>query len=359
MGQLERDREFLVLLVHHGHLERADAEQLLPRLAAGESLDDLLEEVVGWEPRLVAKMRRTNAGEIPEIPGYQIVGKIGTGGTADVFRAREKESGRALALKVLKPRATAEPATLRSFIEEAKLLQRLDHPGLVKGYGVARSGKVYFNRMELVSGRTALEWLDDGREFSEEEALRIALELAEVMCFLEEQCVVHRDVKPGNVMLTESGSLKLIDLGFAQQGDSGQAGQVAEHAESTVGTVAYLSPEQARGSSADSRSDIYSLGVSLFHIVVGRLPFDSSDDREVLRMQVMESLSSPELRKRGISPHLHYFIERMMAKEAEHRFQNWAELIREVREQLEGRESLDFEADARAAHTRSPRRRRR
>jgi serine/threonine-protein kinase len=112
--------------------------------------------------------------------------------------------------------------------------------------------------------------------------------------------------------------------------------------------VAYLSPEQARGgASADIRSDIYSLGISLFHIVVGRLPFQGSDDRETLRKQVMESLCSPELKGRGISAHVHYFIEKMVAKEAEARYQSWEELIEDVRGQLAGREDLDFERGAR------------
>ena len=91
------------------------------------------------------------------------------------------------------------------------------------------------------------------------------------------------------------------------------------------------------------RSDIYSLGVTLFHLVVGRLPFESSNDSEVLRMQVMQSLSSPELKGRGFSPHLHYFIEKMMAKEAELRYQSWKELIDDIRAQLEGRDKLEYE----------------
>jgi serine/threonine-protein kinase len=150
-------------------------------------------------------------------------------------------------------------------------------------------------------------------------------------------------VKPGNIMLAGDGRLKLIDLGFA-----GRPDQAANPEDSAVGTVQYLSPEQARGGAiADMRSDIYSLGVTLFHLVVGRLPFQSSDDQEVLRMQVMQSLSSPELKSRGLSHHLHYFIEKMMAKDLEARYQSWSELIDDVRGQIEGRDSLDFERNAR------------
>ncbi len=342
MTSVKEELQYLALLVHRGHLGRAEAEALLPRVQGGVLLDELLENELAWDPRLVKKLRRTRAGEIPEIPGYAILGKLGTGGTADVFRARELKSGRLLALKVLNEKCARQPAVRQAFIGEARMLERLAHPGLVGCQGVAKSGTTLFSRLELIEGRTLLEELDSGRAFDEAAALRIVLEVAEVLSYLEGQGVVHRDVKPGNVMLTRASKVKLIDLGFAAEG-----GASTPH-EGAVGTVAYLSPEQARGgASADSRSDIYSLGVTLFHLVVGRLPFESSDDRELLRMQIMDSLSSPELKGRGISPHLHYFIEKMMAKVAAHRYQSFDELATDIREQLEGRDSLDFEGDAR------------
>ncbi len=331
------EMKFLALLVHRGHLERGDAEKILPRLQEGDQLDALLEEVVGWEPDFVDKMRRTRGGEIPEIPGYEVLGSLGSGGTADVFRVREKRTARPLALKVLRPDAARNAATRKAFIAEARMLETLDHPGLVKGYGVARSGTVYFNRLELVEGKTLLELLDEGRRFEEAVALRILLEAAEVLKYLGEEHVVHRDVKPGNIMLTANARVKLIDLGFAAGQD-----EVTNPNDSAVGTVAYLSPEQARGgAAADIRSDIYSLGVTLFQLLFGRLPFEGDDD-EVLRKQVMERLSSPELKSLGVSPHTHYFIEKMMAKEVEVRYQDWDELIGDIRSQLEGRESLDW-----------------
>ena len=347
------DLSFLALLVHRGVLGRDAAEKLVPELKRGESLDALLEQRVGWDAAEIRRLRRTRAGEIPEIPGYEVGQRIGTGGTADVFQAREKKTNRLMALKVLKPACAAQPATLKAFVSEARLLERLEHPGLVRGFGVAKSGRTVFARMARVDGRTLLEELDDGRTFAEEEALGIVLEVAEALAYLEQQGIVHRDVKPGNIMLTRAGRVILIDLGFAGCGE-----EDPPPADSTVGTVAYLSPEQARGgAAADSRSDIYSLGLSLFHIVVGRLPFESSDDREVLRMQIMESLSSPELKGRGISPLLQYFIEKMVAKDAGDRYQSWSELIDDVRSNVAGRDSLDFEKEARGRSSRSQRRR--
>lgn len=332
------DLQFLALLVHRGQLERNEAESLVPRLKDGEPLDDLLMDVVGKEEAWVRKMRRTQAGEIPEIPGYEVLGRAGHGGTADVFRVREKKTGSTLALKVLNPQCTRDPQQRKAFIAEAKLLHSLEHPGLVSGLGVARSGSTYFTRMEFIEGSTLLEILDRGQALDEGPALRIILEVSDVLRFLHGEGVIHRDVKPGNIMLTNDGKVKLIDLGFAAEEDDQTSAE-----DSAVGTVAYLSPEQAKGgAAADLRSDIYSLGVTLFQLVIGRLPFDSSDDREVLRMQVMDSLSSPELKGRKLSPHLHYFIEKMMAKDKDLRYQSWSELMEDIEGQLKGRETLDY-----------------
>ncbi|MFN0242331.1 MAG: serine/threonine-protein kinase [Planctomycetota bacterium] len=351
------DVQFLALLVHHGQLPREQAEGLLAELKRGAALDALLAERLGWSAPEIGRLRRTRAGEIPEIPGYEIAARLGAGGTSDVFRAREKKTERVLALKVLKPAAAANAKTRAAFVSEARLLEKLDHPGLIKGFGVAKSGTLYFSRLECVEGSTLLELLDGGQSFREDVALRIVLAAAEVLAYLGEQQVVHRDIKPGNIMLDQNGAVKLIDLGFAAESHGGE-----NAADSAVGTVAYLSPEQARGGAiADIRSDIYSLGVTLFHVVVGRLPFESSDDAEVLRMQVMSSLSSPELKGRGLSPHLHYFIEKMMAKEASVRYQSWEELIEDIGAQLQGRESLEFDGDGEAQPRKSanrPRRRR-
>jgi len=336
-----QDVDFLALLVHYGHLDKHQARGLVPELKAGAGLDELLEDELGWDAARIAELRRTRAGELISIPGYEIRERVGVGGTANVFLAQDKKTKRSLVLKVLKPEASAHKPTLQAFVQEAKLLQRLEHPGLVKGAGVARSGQTYFCRLEHVRGSTLLELLEGGHDFDESRALDVVLKVAEALQYLESEGIVHRDVKPGNIMLDERGRVVLIDLGFAAEGGASASGGAA------AGTVAYLSPEEARGGAqADSRSDIYSLGISLFHLVVGRLPFESSDDREVLRMQIMESLSSRELKGRSISVHTQYFIEKMVAKEVADRYQNWDELIRDIREQLEGFDAMDFKSGA-------------
>ncbi|MBK7875673.1 MAG: serine/threonine protein kinase [Planctomycetes bacterium] len=361
---LPDDTRFLALLVHRGWIGRGEAELLLPLLKGGEPLDGLLATRLKWSAAEIARLRRTNAGEIPEIPGYDVIAKLGTGGTADVFRALDKKSGRIVALKVLKPECVRNDAIRQAFVREARLLEALEHPGLVKGFGVARHNTTYFARLECIDGSTLLEILDQGHPFGEEEALRIVLSVAETMSYLAGKELVHRDVKPGNVMLDSSGRVKLIDLGFAASTDAAAPGAGSDAGApapgTAVGTVAYLSPEQARGgAAADLRSDVYSLGVTLFHLVVGRLPFEGSKDSEVLRKQVTQALSSPELKSRGFSPHLAYFVQKMMAKEADIRYQSWKELVDDIQSQLAGREHLDFEKDAAERPRTPPPRRRR
>ncbi|MEL6908067.1 MAG: serine/threonine-protein kinase, partial [Planctomycetota bacterium] len=297
MADAAEEVRYLAKLVHRGHLSREEAEPLLARLKEGEDLDDLLSGDVGWDDDRIALMRRTDAGERPEIPGHEILDRLGVGGTADVFRARELKGGRTVALKILKDDYGKDAREVKAFVEEARLLERLDHTGLVKGYGPAKTGATFLSRMEVVEGRTLQEYLDEGHLFDEDAAFRIILEVAEVLRYMVGEGLVHRDVKPGNIMLTDNGAVKVIDLGFCASEDSCDREGVAR------GTVQYLSPEQAEGGAqADPRSDIYALGVTLYQIAIGSLPFEGDCDEDTLRMHVMERLSSPELKGRSSSP---------------------------------------------------------
>jgi serine/threonine protein kinase len=362
------DPDFLALLVHHGRLTRERASGLLARCGAGESMDLLVGEALDLTPAAVAKLRRTRCGERPELPGYRLEQHLGRGGSADVWRAVLLETRSPVALKVLRAELSHDPRQVRAFVAEARLLERLDHEGLVRCHGVARCADTYFMRLELIDGLTLLQHLERSHAFPEAEALRIVLDVARALEHLEEQGVVHRDVKPGNVMLRRNGRAVLIDLGFAVELEPAAGGLARAAAEgaaegaatpAAAGTVAYLSPEEAAGSStADCRSDIYSLGVSLFHLLVGRLPFEGQDRRELLEKHIFASLDGPELRGRNVSPHTQYFIEKMMAKDANDRYQSWAELIRDVSAQLEGRAAFARDPQLPPNRPRSGRRRR-
>jgi serine/threonine-protein kinase len=154
-------------------------------------------------------------------------------------------------------------------------------------------------------------------------------QVAGVLAHLKAQHLVHRDLKPGNLMLTAEGRVVLIDLGFAVC--SGQATASA----TTVGTVEYIAPEQARGeANLDSRADIYSLGATLYHLVVGEPPFSGEARADVLQQQVFAEISSEKIKALRLSPRLHYFIEKMMAKDREVRYQEPAEIVADLEEKL-------------------------
>jgi serine/threonine-protein kinase len=325
-----RDQEFLAQLVHAGWLDRNAARELMTR-AGQEPLEALLAALGGWDEKQLAWLRRTKAMGAPEIPGYLMGERLGAGGTAEVWAAQRQKDFARVALKIQKPALARDPVATQRFLEEAKVLQQLQHPGIVRGLRAFRFLGLCILEMERVPGRTLEEWLEDGRTFSETEALKIVLEVARALEGLRAAGLVHRDLKPGNIMISREGTVKLIDLGFAGHGMDGSSG-----AGSTLGTPAYLAPEQARGEAdLDGRADIYSLGATLYHLVVGRLPFAAADDQEMLRKQVLAGLDGGALKGGRVSPALHYFIEKMMAKDREVRYATPAALAEDLAAHLE------------------------
>jgi serine/threonine-protein kinase len=179
-----------------------------------------------------------------------------------------------------------------------------------------------------VDGATVEERIEQDGPFDERLALYVTREVAKALVYLHRRGVIHRDLKPGNFLLTEAGEVKIIDLGLAKLA----AGMTKDSDPGlTVGTVEYLSPEQARGlEDVDGRSDIYSLGVSLFHMMVGEVPFKGESNQEVIAKQVLQALESPKLKSRSVSAYTHYFIQRMMAKDRRDRFQTPEEIVTEI-----------------------------
>ena len=278
---------------------------------------------------------RTGGDDLPDVPGMSFVCKLGEGGTADVYRMRA-EDGHTEAVKVLKSELCADAAIVRGFTEEASLLKRLEHPNVVKGYRVGRLGGRYFFFMEDVDGPTLMDKIRQGGAFDEDGALFVVLQVARALEYLRGQGLVHRDIKPGNILVTPDNAVKVIDLGFA----AGSA-QGGESSATTSGTAAYLSPEQAMGQTdLDVRSDIYSLGATLYQLVLGELPF-AGDDEELVQKAVLEGLSAEKTKGGRISPHMHYFIERMMAKDRNNRYQDPQELMADIEAQISGKKTLE------------------
>jgi serine/threonine protein kinase len=278
---------------------------------------------------------RTDGEDVPELSGFRYLRKLGEGGTANVF-AIQKGDAPVVAVKILHEDIAADEAQVRAFLGEAKLLQSLKHDNVVRGHKAGRLGGRYLSIMETVPGRTLQEAIAEGGAFTEDEALYVVLQVARALEYLRSQGVVHRDIKPGNLMVTPDNAVKVIDLGFALAGDDASGDGTA------TGTAAFLSPEQARGQAdLDVRSDIYALGATLYQLVLGELPF-SGDDEELVQKAVLEGLSAEATKGGQISAHMHYFIEKMMAKDRDVRYQSPQELMADIERQIEGKKSLDF-----------------
>jgi serine/threonine-protein kinase len=274
------------------------------------------------------------------IPGYQVLSKIASGGTALVFKAKDIKNNRLVALKILYPKTVENKTLLASFIKEAKLLIKFNHPNIVKGYNAGTFNQLYFLAMEYIEGKSVGELLKERGKLKEDLAIDIILQTAQALDYMQNQGIIHRDIKPDNLLyLDVTRILKLCDLGFAQQMDAGHRSS----SETTCGTPQYMSPEQAKGQSdLDVRSDIYSLGATLYHLVTGETPFKGSDNLEIMAKQVLDELQSGAIKNSRFSPLTLYFIEKMMAKEKEIRYQNAREVIEDIQTELSGFKSLEF-----------------
>lgn len=280
-------------------------------------------------------------------PGYRVIERIGVGGTATVFKAVERKPPmRHVALKVLLPSKARDPRFVRWFQSEARYLIEFDHPNIVRGYEVgvvdAPNVPLHYFAMEFVEGESVQQIIDRDGAIPERRAIEIILQAARALEYIQSKGLVHRDIKPDNLMILKDGTVKLLDLGFAIPIGSGANWEEG----TTSGTVQYMSPEQAQGErDLDVRSDIYSLGCTLYHMVMGEVPFSGNDSLEIMAKQVLEALDSTEIKNRRISRHMHYFIERMMSKQKDFRYASPTELIADITEQLEGFDSLEFDPE--------------
>ena len=254
--------------------------------------------------------------------GYVIEKQIGQGGLGSIWLGRHHMLETLFAIKVLDPEvAEAKPEYVKRFVREAKLATRIRHPNLVAvhdaGYDLSRG--VYFLVMDYVKGDTLRSTIAFGGAQSEKEAVRIVLQVADVLAAAQRFGMVHRDLKPENIMLTAEGTVKLLDLGIAKT--SGGIDSLKTTAKSLFGTPAYISPEQALDSSSvDTRADVYSLGVILFELLCGRRPYMDDVPAKVLQ-QLLDPSPIPDVRTFNdkVSPELSAVVSRMCAKNREER----------------------------------------
>lgn len=267
----------------------------------------------------------------PVIEGYKIISKIGEGATSVVWKAHQISLDRPVVIKVLSDKLSQEPDDIKMFISEAQTTARLRHNGIVQVYdfGRTKNDGRYFLVMELVAGYTVGEWVRRRGRLKEADAIVIAYHVSEALQYAWEQAhVIHCDIKPDNLMVDADGTIKVMDLGLAHIVFAKGASPAGLDKDMVMGTPNYMSPEQAEGTGdLDCRADIYGLGMTLYHIVTGVLPYGTGDMLAILDKQVKTPLESPQVLNPELSPDITNMILKMTAKNKADRFQSWSEVL--------------------------------
>jgi serine/threonine protein kinase len=247
---------------------------------------------------------------------YEILDRLGQGGMGQVYHARDVLLGRLVALKVLWPHLAASEAAQERFRREARAAARLNHPAVVAVYDHGADEDLQFLVMEHVEGRTLKEMLAEEGPLTPDRAVAVAIGLADALAAAHAAGIVHRDIKPGNVIVCSDGSVKVMDFGIAR---AVTAETVSETA-AVVGTAAYLSPEQAAGGRVDARTDLYALGVVLYEMLVGEPPFTGETPVAVAYKHLHDEPLPPSERSPGIPRPLDRIVARAMAKDPDERY---------------------------------------
>lgn len=279
--------------------------------------------------RLKRSIKETKAAS-HQIPGYKILGKLGAGAMAVVYKARQLSLDRAVAIKVLPKRFSENPDYVNRFYKEGRAAAKLNHPNIVQAVDVGEAGGYHYFVMEYVEGKTIYDDLATGKIFSEDEALEIIIQVTKALEHAHARNLIHRDVKPKNVMITDSGLVKLADMGLARETSDIKA---AEHeAGKAFGTPYYIAPEQIRGElDIDARADIYATGCTLYHMITGKVPYEADNPSDVMRKHLREQLVPPDHINTTLSAGISEVVEVMMAKNRDERYTT----AEELREDLE------------------------
>ena len=258
---------------------------------------------------------------------YKILEKIGTGGMAIVYKAHDGVLDRDVAVKVLRQAFDSESAIVSNFIKEARSSASLVHPNVVSVYDVCEHGGFNYMVMELVDGKTLKEYIKKNPRLPWHEACNYAIQIGQGIQAAHERNIIHRDIKPQNIIMDSSGTLKVTDFGIAKavEGDKAIAGGTA------MGSVHYISPEQARGGFTDFRSDIYSLGVVLYEMLAGRVPFDGDDPVFVALMHIESEPINVKCVNMDIPSDLAYVTMKAMNREPGKRYQKIQDFLEDLR----------------------------
>jgi serine/threonine-protein kinase len=285
--------------------------------------------------RLRKQVEAERSGQ--QIPGFKIQAKVGAGAMAAVFKAKQISLDRLVAIKVLPRKFNGNRQFIERFYAEGRAAAQLNHPNIVQAYDVGRAGEFHYFVMEYVEGGTVHDQIVSAKRFEEREALDIVINIADALQHAHEKGLIHRDVKPKNIMKTKSGVAKLADLGLARAIDDKDAA-LAEKGKA-YGTPYYISPEQIRGEvNVGPQADIYSLGATLYHMITGNVPFDGKNPKEVMEKHLKDQLVPPDHVNPRLSAGISEVVEMMMAKSRRDRYKSCADLLVDLRAIVRGEE---------------------
>jgi serine/threonine-protein kinase len=284
-----------------------------------------------------AKRIRTKLEERrSQIPGYRLMEKVGKGAMATVYKAKQESLDRIVAIKVLPRKMNDNAEFVDRFYKEGRAAARLSHNNIVQAYDVGYSPEgFHFFVMEFIEGKTLYDVMQpppvgEGRAFTESEALDIMIQITDALAHAHDRGLIHRDVKPKNILLTPRGVAKLTDLGLARATDDDEASKA--EAGKAYGTPYYISPEQIRGEvDIDFRADIYSLGATLYHMVTGKPPFEADTPSAVMHKHLKEPLVPPDHLNESLSAGISEITEVAMAKRREERYASTKDMLEDLK----------------------------
>lgn len=259
---------------------------------------------------------------------YEVLSKIGAGGMADVYKGKDTMLNRYVAIKVLKKEYREDENFVRKFHSEAQAAAGLLNPNIVNVYDVGEDRGLYYMVMELVEGITLKEYIEKKGKLSHKEVISIAIQMCNGIGAAHAAGIVHRDIKPQNVMISRDGKVKVTDFGIAKAVTSNTISSNA------MGSVHYTSPEQARGGYSDAKSDIYSIGITLYEMVTGRVPFDGESTVEVAMKHLQQEITPPSEYAPDIPYSLEQIILKCTQKNSERRYASTADLTRDLKRSM-------------------------
>ena len=260
---------------------------------------------------------------------YEILGRVGSGGMADVYKGKDHKLNRYVAIKVLKSDYRSDQVFIKKFLSEAQAAAGLMHPNVVNVYDVGQDRGLYYMVMELVEGITLKDYIEKKGRLSAKETVSIAIQMVTGLQAAHNQHIIHRDIKPQNIIISKDGKVKVTDFGIARATTSTQTIST-----SVMGSVHYTSPEQARGGVVDEKSDIYSIGITLYEMVTGHVPFDGDSTVSVALKHLQEQITSPAEEVEDLPYSLECIIMKCTQKSPNFRYHDCASLLLDLKRSL-------------------------